>query len=208
MKEIKIETGSIEWAQLHVGLISAGEFDNLVTPEMKKREGEIPKTLLCKKVAEVFRGQPMCNLSPSAASSWQMDQGILLEEEVLPWYELEFETKVRNGIFCVTDDGLAGCTPDALVGEDGGLEVKSPEPHTHCRYLIEGGVPKAYAAQVQFSLFVTGRKWWDFVSYRRRFPSLVVRVERDEEIMGKISEVVKGFHACLNEALAKIKDRP
>lgn len=205
MKSTRIECGSIEWAQLHVGVVSAGEFDALMSPEMKPRTGEGPKTFLYKKAAEVFRGQPMCTLSPSAHASWQMNQGIILEEEAIPWYSLTFGQKVTQFLFCTTDDGLAGCTPDGLVEDDGGLEIKSPEPHTHVKYLLDGILPKDYRAQVQFSLYVTGRKWWRFVSWRRRFPPLMIQVERDEEIMESIDAVVKDFHFKLNEAVAKLK---
>lgn len=185
--------------------MSAGEFDNLVTPEMKPRTGEMPKTYLYRKAAEVFRGEPMVNLSPSVAGSWQMEQGLFIEEEVLPWFELTHEKEVKRVGFCTTDDGLAGCTPDGLIGDDGGLEVKSPEPHTHVKYLCEGGIPKEYRAQVQFSLFVTGRPSWTFVSYRRRFPALVETVDRDEEIMANISNIVETFHAQLKTAVEKLK---
>lgn len=205
VKIIECDQRSIEWARLHVGKITASEFKNLVTPEMKPREGEMPKTYLSRKLAEVFRGEPMCNLSPAFASSVQMEQGTLLEEEVIPWYSLKFNVPVKTVGFCETDDGLAGCSPDGLIGEDGGLEIKAPEPHTHCAYLLEGGIPKEYRPQVEFSLFVTGRPWWRFVSYRRRFPALVVEHKRNEETMEVIRCVVNAFHAKLSTAVAKLK---
>lgn len=206
MKKIEVETGSIEWATLHVGCISAGEADCLFDSKMDPRKGEGPKTFLYRKTAEVFRGQPMVNLSPGANASWQMNQGIILEEEVIPWYSLTYSEKVDSGYFCQTDDGLSGCTPDGLIGEDGGIEIKSPEPAQHVRYLIENRVPLDYVAQVQFSLYVTGRPWWKFISYRRRFPALVLTVERDEEIMNRIGEVVLEFHDKLNAAVSTLKN--
>lgn len=205
MKKTLVDTGSIDWAILHVGCLSAGEADSLFTTKMELRDGEMPKTLLYKKAAEVFRGQPMVNLSPSAASSWQIEQGILIEEEVIPWYSITYDSKVETSFFCQTDDGHAGCTPDGLIGDDGGIEIKSPEPQQHCRYVIEGRLPTAYIQQVQFSLYVTGRKWWNFISYRRRFPALVFRVERDEAIMERIHNGVETFHAQLATAVEKLK---
>jgi hypothetical protein len=205
MKATPCDTGSIEWANMHVGKISAGEFDNLVTPLIKERTGKTPETFLYRKAAEVFRGMPMVSLSASSASSWQMDQGIILEEEVIPWYSLTHSQKVVTHLFCETDDGLSGCTPDGLIGEAGGLEIKCPEPHTHCKYLVEGGVPDDYLPQIMFCLYVTGRPWWKFISYRRKFPKLIVEVQRDEEIMEKIDSVVKSFHKKLTATVEKLR---
>lgn len=205
MKIHNVEQRAIEWMRLHIGRVTASEFKNLVTPLMKQKEGEGPLTYLHQKLAEVYRGEPMCNLSPKLAASASMEQGVFLEEEVIPWFSLTFNTPVRTVGFCETDDGLAGCSPDGLIGEDGGLEVKAPEPHTHCGYVLGGVVPKEYMPQIHFSLFVTGRKWWKFLSYRRRFPALVVTVERDDAIMQRIGGIVSEFHNNLNTAVAKLR---
>lgn len=205
MKIHDVPQRSIEWARIHVGKITASEFKNLVTPEMEPRKGEMPKTYLARKLAEVFRGEPMCNLSAAFASTVQMEQGTLMEEEILPWYSLKYDVPVKTVGFCETDDGLAGCSPDGLIGDDGGLEVKAPEPSNHCLYLLEGGIPKEYRPQVEFSLFVTGRPWWRFVSYRRRFPALVVEHKRNEETMEVIRGVVNAFHGKLSDAVTKLK---
>ena len=79
-----------------------------------------------------------------------------------------------------------GCSPDGLVGEDGGIEGKCPNPATHPSYLeLVDTPPSEYRWQVQGSMLVTGRPWWDFVSYHPDFPDElqlhVVRVKRDEE---------------------------
>lgn len=204
MKIHDCEQLSIEWAKLHVGLVTASEFGQLVTPTMKIRDGEMPKTLLYKKVAEVFRGEPMCNLSPGFSVA-ATEQGLFLEEEARPWYALTYDQDVKAVGFCTHDNGMAGCSPDGLIGEDGGVEIKSPEPQTHCKWLLGGVLPPDHAPQVHFSLYVTGRPWWRFVSYRRRFPALVVTVNRDEEIMEMIDGVVEDFNSKLKTAVEKLK---
>lgn len=205
MKTTPVDTGSLSWAHLHVGVVSAGEADNLLTPKLKEKEGKAVQTYLYQKAAEVFRGKPLCDLSPKGASSWQMDQGIMLEEDAIPYLEFAYDWEIKRGLFCTTDDGLAGCTPDGLIGEDIGLEIKCPEPHSHVGYLLNGGVPDQYAPQVAFSLYVTGRKEWKFVSFRKGFPALLVTVERDEETMELIDRVVKSFHAQLTTAVEKLR---
>ena len=86
------------------------------------------------------------------------------------------------------------------MGEDGLLELKCPMAPTHLLWLCRGGLPPAHKAQVQGQLWITGRKWCDFMSYYPGLPPLLVRVELDpkyhdafEETMPKfIKEVIDG----------------
>lgn len=205
MKAVKCDTGSLDWAYLHIGVISAGEADNLLTPKLKAKEGKAVHSYLCRKAAEVYREKPLCDLSPKGASSWQIDQGILLEEDAIPYLAFTHDWEIKRGLFCTTDDGLAGCTPDGLVGDDFGIEIKCPEPQKHVAYLLAGDVPDEYAPQVAFSLYVTGMKEWKFVSFRKNFPTLIVSVRRDEALMSLIAGVVSDFHAQLQTAVAKLR---
>lgn len=56
------------------------------------------------------------------------------------------------------------------------------------------------------SLYVTGRKRWRFLSYRRGFPKLVLTVERDEAIMTKIGTALAGFYAAFDEAFNRLTE--
>lgn len=187
---------------MRVGKVTASEASNLLTPEFKVRTGEMPHTYLCEKVAEAWRGEPLPGFS-----SWATDQGAILEDEARAWYALEYDdVPIRNVGFVSTDDDRAGCSPDALLGDEGGLELKAPEPTNHVRYLLGGELPKQYVVQVHFSMWVTGRPWWRFVSYRRGFPAFVLHVERNEEICEKIETAVAAFSKEFDAAVAKLKE--
>src|SRR5581483_7825322 len=96
----------------------------------------------------------------------------------------------------ITDDAMRyGCSPDGLLSDDEGLEVKCPTAHTHLQYLMEGVLPKCYGPQVHGSMFVSGFSAWTFVSYHRKLPPLVVRVLRDEEIQSRISQAMDAWLA-------------
>lgn len=186
---------------LRVGRVTASEMDSLVTPEFAIRKGEMPHTYLCTKLAEAWRGKPLPGFT-----SWATEQGQILEDEARSWYALEHDDhKIRNVGFIVGDDNRCGCSPDALLGEEGGLELKAPMAHTHCKYLINGTLPKEYAAQVHMSMYVTGRPWWRFVSYHRGYPALVLHVKRDEAICAKISEALASFYKAFDEGMARLK---
>ena len=182
--------GTEAWLLKRCGLPTASEFDALISPEMKPRTGQGRTTYLLSKVAEKVMGYPAQSFSGGA-----MEQGSILEGEALPFYEFTFDAKVQRVGFCTTDDGRIGCSPDGLLGEDGGIEVKCPSPHVHLGYLLGGVVPKEYLAQVHGSLYVTGRAYWTFLSYNRNFPPLVVRVERDEAWIAALDAALKQFLA-------------
>lgn len=195
-----VQQGSLEWLQLHVGRPTASEFGQLMTHDFKPRTGEMPKTYLYKKVAEAWRGEPLPGFG-----SWATEQGHIREEEAIPWFEFEFGVDLSRVGFIEAEDGRAGCSPDALIGDDAGLEIKCPESHTHVKYLLNGKLPSEYAPQVHGSLFVSGRKRWTFLSYRRKFPPLVLTIQRDEEIMEKIGAILADFYEQFDAAMEKLK---
>lgn len=198
MKIHDCKQGTPEWLALRIGIPTASEFDSLVTPEWKIRTGAGPETYLFRKVTEKVLG-----FAPEA-SAWAMEQGAILEGEARPYYEFTYEQPVRQVGFVTTDSGRVGCSPDGLIGEDGGIEIKCPQPHTHLSYLLQGTLPKEYAAQVHGSMLVTGRPWWVFMSYSRQFPPLVLRVERDPRAETALRDALDMFLERFDAALARI----
>jgi len=199
MKVVDVIQGSDEWMRLRLGKPTASEFSKLFTEKLEPRTGEMPKSLLHQKVAELWAG-PL----PSFGTKY-MEDGNLLEDEARPWYEFTCGVTVSTPGFVVSDCGRYGCSPDGLVGESGGLEIKCPMATTHAGYVLRGGLPGDYAAQVHGSLLVTGLPWWDFVSFSRFMPPLVVRVERDEKIIARMAETLASFCDKIAEANAKLK---
>jgi len=182
---------STEWLEARAGLPTASEFHQLLTPKFELRTGEMPKTYVAQKLAEKWFGGPLMS---GSGSTFAMDQGSILEQTAIPWYEFEFSTPITRVGLCIRDDLKAGCSPDGLIGELSGIEIKCPEPTNHTKYLLNGTVPPDYLCQVHGSMYVTGRKQWVFMSFRKMFPTLIVPVQWDEEIDKKISEALDSFH--------------
>jgi len=201
-KVFNFEQGSVSWFEARLGKPTASEFHRIMDTGFNYRKGEMPYTFLCEKVAEKWRGEPL----PGFAGSWETDQGKIREvADARPWYELEYDCDVQQVGFIETDDGRCGCSPDGLIGDEGGIEIKCPEPIAHTKYLLSGELPSAYIQQVHGSLFVTGRKWWKFLSYRREFPPLLITIERDEQIMAKIAESLTRFYGFFDEAIKQLE---
>lgn len=105
----------------------------------------------------------------------------------------------------------AGCSPDGLIGLDGGIEIKCPTKATHLDALKAQAMPPEHMAQVQGCMWITGRKWWDFVSYHPDFPEplqlFITRVERDEKYIKNLEHEIIEFLACVDndmEAVSKL----
>ncbi len=201
MKIHPVTQGTPEWLELRLGIPTASEFDAIISPLWKVREGEGVKTYLYKKIVE-----KVCrHIEEDFGGGFAMEQGSILEHEAIPWFELMHDTTVQRVGFCTTDDGRVGCSPDGLIGEDGGIEIKCPLPHTHLKYLMAGTLPNDYAAQVHGSMYVTGRPWWMFVSYSRKFPALVLKVKRDEKIQAALKTALDGFLEEFDKQLSKLQ---
>ena len=121
------------------------------------------RSLLCERLT----GKPVETYSNRA-----MLVGTEREPDARALYQVRTRRLVDEARFVRIEGMAAGASPDGLVGDDGLLEIKCPNPATHIDYLRlpVGECPKAYFWQVQGQMLATGRAWCDFVSYHPEFP--------------------------------------
>jgi hypothetical protein len=112
-----------------------------------------------------------------------MMRGTLHEPYARDRYAEHNNVTVQEVGFVIRDEwGIRlGASPDGLVGEDGGIEIKCPRAKTHIQTILSGQVPAGNMAQVQANLLVTGREWWDFISFRAGLPMFTKRVTLDQK---------------------------
>lgn len=189
--------GSPAWLALHIGRPTASSMDRILTVKTRKPSAQAEKYAI-----ELCTAWLLGQL-PDAASSGFMARGLELEAEAVAYYEFVKDVKVERVGFCTTDDGRVGCSPDFLVGEDGGGEIKCLSPVNHVGALL-GATDDAYVLQVQTCLWVTGRTWWDRIWFNPEIKPIIVRVERDEETIGQLAENAEAFLARLDEMKAKL----
>ena len=194
MKIINVVQGTAEWLEARAGIPTASELDQLLTPELKHRTGETPKTYLCRKLAEKWLGSPLQSFGGGV-----MEQGTILESEAIPFLEALWNVDIARPGFFTTDDGTFGCSPDGMIDDAVGVEIKCPQPGNHVRWLINGECPPEHQLQPQGAMYVTGASRWRFVSYCRGFPPLEVWVDRDAEAMAAIDDALDMF----NEAMSR-----
>lgn len=95
-----------------------------------------------------------------------MEIGAQYENEARIEYWMRYGTEVeQTGFVLHPRFDYLGSSPDGLVGDDGGVEIKVPLFHNHCAYLEADVVPEQYVPQMQTNMLCCSRLWWDFVSY-------------------------------------------
>lgn len=196
MKILTMPQGSPEWESARLGIPTASQVDKILTPAKLKvstSAGEYMDKLL----AEWLVGYAI----DWGGQSQYMDRGTKCEPEARAWYELTRDVEVQQVGFLMADDELFGGSPDGLVGESGGLEIKCPALHTHIGYLrAPDSLDAKYRGQVQANLYVSGREWWDLVSYHPDLPKVVRRIERDEAYITALGAALNWFKGELLSA--------
>lgn len=187
MRVIEAEQGTEDWLRARIGCPSGSGFSKLITAAGKVSTSR--DTYVNQLIAEKVIGE----LPETYTNEW-MERGKVLEPEARAFYEFEREYVVQETGFLKHDDYECGVSPDGLVNLDGGLEIKCPAPATHVKYIRAGKLPAEYKAQVMGCLWITGREWWDFLSYHPSLPPFLIRVQRDEEFIQALEAIV--IDAC------------
>lgn len=184
-----MEQMSPEWFQHRCGTPSASGFDNILTPTGK------PSTQ-AKKYMYQLAGERILGKKEETYQNATMQRGIDLEPEARGFFELVENVKVEQVGLCYPDEAKKYCmSPDGLMQDKKeGWECKCPLLHTHVEYLLKDKLPTKYIVQVQGSMMISGYKSWWFQSYYPGMPSLIIKVERDEEYIKKLWSAL--FHFC------------
>lgn len=184
--------GTEEWALARCGRATASEFSSVLA----KGQGKTRAAYMRRVLAERLTGKPTENV---AHGSWAKNLERGHEQE--PYAALAYEALTGNMVepcgFIPHESLMSGCSPDCLVGSDGGAEIKSVIPTVQVETILAGGYPSEHKPQIQGCMWVTGRAWWDFCSYSPDLPDnlrlYVFRVERDDAYIKTLAAEVIVF---------------
>jgi len=195
--------GSPEWLATRIGKVTASRVADLMAktksgPSASRRN--YIAELLCERMTGVQ--EPYYH---NDAMQWGTDNEPLARSA----YEIETGKMVQLcGLIDHPTIPMFGASPDGLVDDDGGLEIKCPNTMTHLDTLLGGGIPTKYLLQMQTGMACTGRQWWDYVTFDPRLPEhlqiRVYRVNRDDILIAEIETEVKAFLAELDEMVRKL----
>lgn len=192
--------GSEQWFLDKCGHASASEFSSVLA----KGQGKTRAAYLRRVVAEALTGKPV-----DGYSNGHMGRGLVQEPHGRLAYEALTGEPVLQVGFLKHATLRAGCSPDGLIGDDGGIEVKSVIPTVQLETILGKDYPSEHRAQVQGNLWITGREWWDFVSYSPDFPQAhlqlyTFRVHRDEAYIENLEREVSAFLAEVDALVARL----
>ena len=201
------EQGSPRWHAERLGRITASPCGCLLVNGKTKDNRILPvgfgagaETYAVKLLDELLTGLPS-----DIITSWDMEYGNTYE----PMARKQFIETYFPDDDCYQASfvnhpelQLVGCSPDLLIGSEGGAEFKSRSKESHSRLLLEQDywaqlgeepeVPKENMPQVQFCMWVTERQWWYYGSFNPQHPRITrlvtIRVERDEMMIKKLAE--------------------
>ena len=200
-----IHQRSEEWYNIRLGRVGGSESSVLsVKGKSESGLGAAAFTLLYEKAYELIQEEPV----KENIVTFAMQRGMDLEPEAIHEYELTKMAKVDQvGYILNSDYKYAGYSPDGLVGEDGLIEVKCPGNSEFMRQIITNEIPKQYLCQMQWGLFLSGRKWCDYVVYNPDYtksPLYVDHVERSEKMIEALKANYLAFESELDAILERI----
>lgn len=181
------DQGSPEWFACRAGIPTASRFADVLA----KGEGKTRRKYLYELAGERITGE-----TTESFSNAHMDRGKVMEDEARRYYAFMKDAAPQRVGFI--RNGARGASPDSLVDVNGGLEIKTALPHIQIERLLRNDLPPEHRAQVQGSLWVGEREWWDFMSYWPKMPPLIVRVRRDEAYIRDLSIAVSAFNEELD----------
>lgn len=195
-----IEQGTDEWHDIRRGIVTASTIGRLITARtLKPANNDTSRALTEQLVAERITGET----EPTFTND-DMMRGVLHEPIARDTYAEHNGVEVQQIGFMIRDDwGFPiGASPDGLIGNDGGLEIKCPRAKAHIRTILTDEIPGHYMAQVQTCLLVSGRDWWDYVSFRAGLPMWTKRVYPDPKWHEAIVAAAEQFEDTAAEMVA------
>lgn len=200
MKVIQCEQGSHEWFEARKGIPTASEFSTVMAKGREKGARSVTRDRYMRQLAgEILTGEP----APEGYTNGFMERGKALEGEARDLFafmrDMEPETVgFLRGV-------RMGASPDSLIGDFAGLEIKTAIPAVQIERLQANRVPPEYVAQVQGCMLVSERDTWFFMSYCPKLPPLILEVHRDEPYLINLRYSIEAFNEELDNLVNSIR---
>lgn len=192
------QQGSEMWQILKLGVISASNVSKVVA----KKGSETRNTYMANLVAQI------CTGVFEEINSKYLEWGNFHEDAARSYYEFSTGNVVKELPFVFKDDTFrTGCSPDGIVSESRGVEIKCPYNATNfIQFLVDDKIKPEYVWQYQFSLWVMNAESWDFVQYHpsmKKNPMKVLTVYQDRKKWEIFDELIPEFIHDMDQMLNK-----
>ena len=194
---IQCEQGTETWFRARMGMATASEFSTVMASGRGGGESKTRRKYLLQLADEIRSGEPK-----QEYTNPDMERGKVMEADARSWYGFIFDIEPERVGFVV--NGVAGCSPDALIRERGILEIKTACPHVLADFKLRGEFPLEHKAQCQGSLWVAEREWIDLLIYWPKRQPFYMRAYRDERFIQLIIKAVQQFNDELQEIVGRL----
>lgn len=196
-----MEQGTTEWHEARLGRVTASRISDVMMKPTTAGFQNYRSQLVCERLT----GRPTETFTSAA-----MQHGTETEPQARAMYTLTTGLSVDEvGFVPHPLIGMAGASPDGLVGERGLVEIKCPQPTEHIRVLTGGAIKPGYVLQMLWQMECTGREWCDFVSFNPDLPDdlqlHIQRIEYDSEKAAEITGAVRSFLDSVDDTFAKLR---
>jgi predicted phage-related endonuclease len=201
---VDCEQNRAEWIWARTGRVTASRVGDMMATLKRGGEAASRRDYRAELIAERLTGRAQDHYV-----SKEMQFGTEQEPFGRTAYEIKTENTVDQvGFIFHPWLDFTGASPDGLIGQDGGLELKCPKTTSHLAYMMAGTVPKEYQDQMLWNMACAERGWWDFVSYDSRLPEklklFIVRMERDEERIVEIEQEILKLNFEIEHICARL----
>jgi len=206
-----IVQGTDVWLRLKHGVLSASTFKNIITAKTLKLSMASKSTLFFDDILS----QRIDENLPDNFVSYDMQRGLIDEPYAVQQYAREYDQDYKYCGFVINNRlGFPlGFSPDALIGDDGFIEIKSKMPKHQIKTILnhiagrsDELIPSEHMMQVQAGLFVTEREWCDFISFCNGNQMMTVRVHPIPEFQAAIEHAAIEVESYLRSNLRKYED--
>lgn len=192
------EQGSSDWLRCRLGLPTASRFGDVLSKGKGATESLTRARYLRTLAAEIITGEPGEEFSTPA-----IERGKAMEAEARRTYAFVYDATPE--LIGFVKNGRAGCSPDALLGKNGLLEIKTKRGDILIEALLKDEVPPEHMPQIQGALWVTEREFCDLVCYWPGLPLFVKKVPRNEKYIGLLAAQVSRFCEELDAIVDRVK---
>ncbi|MBU6232171.1 YqaJ viral recombinase family protein [Patescibacteria group bacterium] len=208
------------WQKARVGRITGSRIDDLLaspTTRQSTRKGIVYPAGSEAQCREHYRRELVVERIYGRAidhpTNQYMRDGTDREPAARALYEADNMIQVEQVSFCLHYEwDWAGCSPDGLVGDDGGLELKCPSESVHDSYAQNIDVlVQQYKGQCLAGLIcLPERQWWDLQSFNPYAPREIMllkapRFHRSDwaETIARIEDEMLQMNAQVEAEIAK-----
>ncbi len=214
-----IDQTSEQWHLLRLGVFTASKAECLVSKKRGSKGSDYGVDFIAATSKDSKRNTYMLELVSEIATArlpedisakplqWGRDNEAAAREA----YEAATFTTFTEIPFIYKDQHMrAGISPDGLNDDNvGGLELKCPwSSKVFVDFLANAEIKPEYRHQCMFSMWVTGRQYWDFANFDPRMVNTkklhYVRIDRCPEAMAVFDEAFASFVIDMDEMLGRI----